>query len=303
MFLVLCCGGDLATTSTARSNRDHAFDVRSSSLVLPDWPMTDNRSITEVLQAPEVADAVARVKSKLQDIVKDWTVQQWLDFGQAAMSVLNAFRLFPEELKGKFGAATESGIFAAQYGLFIAVWSQFELVIEMLIMKELRLSNQETSIVCGGLAFGSKIHMLLSLLARKEENSHGITLLKNIQSFADRNSFAHGFIHDETKADSFEFGSSTPRYSASLIKREIKYQYIVKMRPLDMGKLGLHVLEFFKKLAELKQFFKITDDDFKAYQKSIVDDALAQAAQAEHRQQLLTNARTAKRKRRGLPPE
>jgi hypothetical protein len=63
------------------------------------------------------------------------------------------------------------------------------------------------------------------------------------------------------------------------------------------------MLEFHKQHIEIKKRFNITEDDVKDYQKSILDDALAQAAQAERRQQLLTNARKAKRKRRGLPPE
>jgi hypothetical protein len=193
--------------------------------------------------------------------------------------------------------AIETPFFAAGYGLFIAVWSQFELTVEILIMRQLRLSPEEASIVCGGLSFGSKIHILLSLLARDEKNENGMLLLKQAQNFADRNSFAHGFLHEVQKS------LGTDHFSAILLKREVKYEYIVKQRPLTTAALLKHVGEFAKQNVAIKDHFLISDDEFKAYGKSILDAALALESRAALRQQSQTNAQKAKRKRRGLQPE
>ena len=119
---------------------------------------------------------------------------QWTSFVKTVTSVVNGFGNVPEEFRAKITGAIESSFFAAAYGLFNAIWSNFELTIEILIMRQLRLTPQESSIVCGGLSLGSNINILLSLLNRDETNRKGAALLKQAQTFADRNSFAHGFF-------------------------------------------------------------------------------------------------------------
>jgi hypothetical protein len=142
--------------------------------------------------------------------------------------------------------------------------------------------------------------MLLSLLARDNKNDAGILLLKDAQAFADRNSFAHGLIHDEFSAVKKQ---GELAYRASLLKREIKYQYVVKGRPLHIKTLGQHVWEFTKKVAAIRSNFAISEDDIKAYTKSIADESLTHADRAKRHRESLTNAQTAKRKRRGLSPQ
>jgi hypothetical protein len=82
-----------------------------------------------------------------------------------------------------------------------------------------------------------------------------------------------------------------------------KDYYIAKQKPLDVKTMAKHVTEFAKQHSEIKKHFSITEDEFKAYQKSILDHALDQVAQAERRRESQTSDKTAKRKRRGLPPE
>ena len=108
------------------------------------------------------------------------------------------------------------------------------------------------------------------------------------------------FFYDEIKTDP---PKGALGYTTNLIKREVKYHYIAKQKPLDVKTMAKHVTEFVKQHSEIKKHFAITDDDFKAYQKSILDDALAQEVQVEHRLKSQTSDKTAKRKRRGLPPE
>jgi hypothetical protein len=257
----------------------------------------ENPGARTELEKQEIKNAIGQLKEFLSETFGKWTAEDWANAKNIAKGIFNGIQNIPKDFIGKMSGAIESPFFAAGYGLFIAVWTQFELTVEILIMRQLRLSPQEASIVCGGLSFGAKIHMLLSLLARNEKNAEGILLLKQAQNFADRNSFAHGFLYENVK----EYPpDGTVGYSANLLKREVKYEYVAKLRPLDIKTMAKHVVDFSKQHKVIKKHFGISDDDVKAYQKSILDDALAHQSQAERRQQLLTNARIAKRKRRGL---
>ena len=73
-------------------------------------------------------------------------------------------------------------------------------------------------------------------------------------------------------------------------------------RDADLGQHE-HVIDFAKQHNAIKNHFGVSDADFTAYQKSILDDALVRESQAENRQQSQTNARIAKQKRRGLLPQ
>jgi len=261
----------------------------------------DTPEVNAELAKPEVKSAFARLQQIITDFVGQWTQEEWATAAKVAQQVMNGIQNIPREMVGKLSGTIESPFFAAAYGLFIAVWAEFELTIEILIMRQLRLSSQEVSIVCGGLSFGSKIHMLLSLLARDDKNKDGIDLLRQAQNFADRNSFAHGFLYGEGIQEHPPSGSVG--FSVNLLKREVKYEYIAKSRLLDIKTMTKHVVEFNKQHKAIKNHFGISSDDVKAYQKSILDDALARQDEAERHQQSLTNARIAKQKRRGLHPQ
>jgi hypothetical protein len=56
--------------------------------------------------------------------------------------------------------------FFSNYGGFLAGWAFFDLMIEILIKKELNLPSHENSIVCASIGFGAKVNILLALLAR-----------------------------------------------------------------------------------------------------------------------------------------
>src|ERR1700683_2115233 len=260
-----------------------------------------NPSVKAELDKPEVRRAIEKIKAIFWETVAPWTADDWARVGTAALGILHGLKNIPDEFRKKTTGTLESSFFAIAYGLFIAVWAQFELTVEILVMRQLRLTPQEASIVCGGLSFGAKIHMLLSLLARDDtKNSDGILMLKQAQSFADRNSFAHGFLYDEVKTDPPD---GMLGYTASLIKREIKYEYVAKIRALDVKTMAQHVTEFSQRHSDIKKHFAISEEDAKAYQKSILDDALAQEDRVKRRHESLTSSRTAKQKRRGLEPQ
>jgi hypothetical protein len=113
------------------------------------------------------------------------------------------------------GALTYGGLMFAVCGFLLGVWSYFELVVEVLLKKELDLDNRETSIVCGGLGFANKLNILCSLLSRADSNAGGVALLRRTHALAERNSFAHGFI-----------GGEIP--TTALFTRDVKQEYTVR---------------------------------------------------------------------------
>ena len=85
--------------------------------------------------------------------------------------------------------------FLMHYGDFLAFWSTFDVMVEILIMRELGTTEEKTSIVCAGLGFGAKINIACSLLnSRSAGTERTTTLLREAQQLAERNSFAHGFF-------------------------------------------------------------------------------------------------------------
>jgi hypothetical protein len=86
-------------------------------------------------------------------------------------------------------------------------------MIKVLIMKELRLTAVETSIVCGGLMFSPKVAVLYSLLAEKENGTQGITKIRKAQDPASRNALAHGLL-----------------IGSQLFRRGVKTEYTVRIK-------------------------------------------------------------------------
>ena len=149
--------------------------------------------------------------------------------------------------------------FFSSYGGFLAGWAFFDLMIEMLIKRELNLPTRETSIICAGVGFGAKISILLALLARDPKTFEGIKLLRATQQAAERNNFAHGFL------------SMTQPGDMRLVRREVKNgKYTVRSKPL---KIGSHMAGFLKAFEAATKYFKITDDQIDAYSRELESDA------------------------------
>ena len=113
-------------------------------------------------------------------------------------------------------------LFLFEYGNFLVFWSTFEVVVEVVIMRQLGTDAERTSIVCGGLGIGAKMAILCSLLNRTPGNEKGVALFKEAQTLAERNSFAHGFFLVERATGKFE-----------LIKREVKDTYRARVKNFD----------------------------------------------------------------------
>ncbi len=102
------------------------------------------------------------------------------------------------------------------YGAFMALWSEFELFLEVKIAQLTGLSPIDASIILGGLNFGSKPSILYSLLEERGWG-HLIPPVRAIIDHARRNALVHGLVATEHVPPKFVFA-----------KREVGSRYVVK---------------------------------------------------------------------------
>jgi hypothetical protein len=91
-------------------------------------------------------------------------------FVRSKLSLLfnGAFPMRPPLSKA---AAAEMREFFGRYGSFIQLWQTYELMIEIAIMRQLGISVEENSIVCGGLNYSAKMSITLGLLIERRHES------------------------------------------------------------------------------------------------------------------------------------
>jgi hypothetical protein len=176
-------------------------------------------------------------------------------------------------------------MFLFQYGNFLVFWSTFEIVVEVVIMRQLGTDPERTSIVCGGLGIGAKMAILCSLLNRTAGNEKGVALFKEAQTLAERNSFAHGFFLVTHATGGFE-----------LIKREVKDTYRARVKQFDADLMDTHSTEFIRKVEAIQRHFAVSEKDLHDYTKQIEAHALAHPSQGKPRPSPQTNSSKAKRK-------
>jgi len=252
--------------------------------------MTDSidveAKLIEILKTPPLDKIMERIR---ETVPAEGRQQIW----EATLAIIEISRKVPHHLIGQAAKVLGTGyFFFAEYGFFLAIWSYFEIVVEVLIMRELGLRPREASIVCGGLGFGTKLNMLFSLLARNQKNAEGIALLKRARESAERNSFAHGFLYyDESEKE------------GGLLIRNVKDKYFVESKPLNIELFAKHVVEFLSQVSAVIKHFRIDPADCMAYTRSIAIDARDHAAQASRRRESRSNARLAKKQSRLRPQQ
>lgn len=172
----------------------------------------------------------------------------------------------PEDADESFNKVAR---FLMHYGDFHAFWSTFDVIVEVLIMRELGTTKEKTSIVCAGLGFGAKVNIACSLLNSRADKhtERSIALLKEAQQQAERNRFAHGFFLVNNETERFE-----------LIRREVKDTYHAVVKEYGFDTMATHTSRFIKKVNEFKDHVGITDKDLFDYVKDIEAHALALAS-------------------------
>ena len=150
------------------------------------------------------------------------------------------------------------------FGNFFATWSTYEIVVEVLIMRELDVTPEQASIVCTGRAVDVKLNMLQALMGERAKGHAGLSALQNARGEAKRNLFVHGF-----------FRVNRERGDLFLISRAAKAGYWVKSELINYETMDEHLGRFLDLYVEAKRLFGVADEDIEAYTKPI--EALAQA--------------------------
>jgi hypothetical protein len=144
-----------------------------------------------------------------------------------------------------------------EYGQFLGAWSSFEVLVEIALMRELRLTIEEACITFASIGSGARFNILYSLLSQRGQ-THKVAIISEAVELAERNGFAHGFI--SVSEDSTEF---------TLVRRDIKKSLTVrpkKMTPLQMQR---HAHIFYVKFEEAMKIFGITDANLIEYQRGV----------------------------------
>jgi len=173
---------------------------------------------------------------------------------------------------------------AALHGVFMGLWSEFELVLEVPIMNLSGMSPQNTSIVCTPIQIGVKMQIALSLLNSNNNDEKGTELLKKVQDVASRNIYIHGFWDADETFEKFY-----------LYHREAKNSYVVKRGEKNRKDLANHLIDFGNAWVDAQKHFNISHEDVTSYKKSIVDLEPVHASLASIRQQSKTSSRKAKK--------
>lgn len=177
--------------------------------------------------------------------------------------------------------------FFLQYGTFLAAWNSFEVLVEIVIMRELRLTVEESCIVNAGLGFGAKVAIAESLLNRTASGNTGAAVLAAAHAISERNGFAHSFISVNDAGTIF-----------TQVRREVRTSLTVKPKAFTTLAMQKHANEFYAKFEEAQTYFGITDEMLIKYQREIESFAKAPATPATRRRESPTNFRSAKQQRR-----
>jgi hypothetical protein len=187
---------------------------------------------------------------------------------------------------GPFGLSPYHHFFM-EYGQFLGAWMSFEVMIEVALMRLLRLDTREACAVFGSLTAGPKCHILGALLSTSPEGIAKYAIINDAVKCAERNGFAHAFISVNEEGDRF-----------TLVRREIKGSLAVKPKVFSALTMQAHEHIFLGKFEEAMIAFGISEDDLIRHQREV--ESFAKPPQDPHsiRPRSATSSREAKRESR-----
>jgi len=144
--------------------------------------------------------------------------------------------------------------FLHDYGALIAVWNEFEIAIEVAIMRRTGMTPLKASIVLSAIGFGHKRNILDALL-KEEGREDLITKLESAINAAGRNAFVHGVPTGNKDLTEFAFA-----------RRDFKNKrYRTKPIRFTAESFREHFLNFQGQYVELAAALGVTMDDIDAY--------------------------------------
>jgi hypothetical protein len=177
--------------------------------------------------------------------------------------------------------------FFLEYGPFLAAWNTFDIMIEVALMRLLRLTPKEACIVFASVGFGAKHNILGALLVQTEEGKRKYAIAQEAINLAERNGFAHGFISVSEDDERF-----------TLVRREVKGSLQVKPKVFTPLAMQRHSHTFLAKFEEAQKAFEITDYDLIEYQREVESYAKPDQVPRSNRPRSATNFREANRESR-----
>lgn len=153
--------------------------------------------------------------------------------------------------------------FFSVYGSFLQLWQTFELIIEIGIMRQLKLTIRQSSIVLNSLNFAAKSSILLALLKEDAENNKAaISAITSAQTQAERNDFTHSF---------FTAAEAGPM---RLVRRNIRNgNYSVNLRDVNAGTMMQHGFQFSEAVRIAMEALEVNAADIDQYSREIESHA------------------------------
>jgi hypothetical protein len=174
--------------------------------------------------------------------------------------------------------------FFLQYGQFLAAWNSFDVLVEIALMRELRLTTKETCIVFASVGFGAKSFILGALLTQSEAGKEKYALITSAIQLAERNGFAHGFISVSDDQSHF-----------TMVRRAVKGSLEVRPKIMTSLTMQKHLHVFGAKFQEAQAAFAISDGDLIIYQREVESYAKAPQAQDTPHPEAKTNSSASKK--------
>ena len=157
--------------------------------------------------------------------------------------------------------------FFMEYGKLLGAWGAFEVVIEVALMRELRLTPEEACITFASVGSGARFNILYALFNRRPSDKSKISLITEAVELAERNGLVHGFISANHSSDVFTF-----------VRRDVKRELIVKPKIMTALQAQRHLHIFSNKVQEVQDRLAISDEDLIRYQRFV--ESLAKIPQA-----------------------
>jgi hypothetical protein len=171
----------------------------------------------------------------------------------------------PKSLHGKIAPihAERMHQWFGRYGSFLQLWQTFELLADIIIMRELKLTPRHTSLVCADLFYATKANIALTLLnENKNKNADCIEAFKAAQSAAERNDYTHSIL-------SLGVDGTIHR-----IRRSAKQgKYNVEVAVETVSSIQGHSDQFAAALEKASKALNITPEDVDAYVAEIESHA------------------------------
>ena len=146
----------------------------------------------------------------------------------------------------------EDQLTSSLIGYFVTLWSVFETVLEVGIMRELEISAAKSSILTCDMGTKARAEILRSLIYLRDPENRARSLISKIQSEGERNTIHHGTIQVRPLPHRF-------------IKRTANGKYQERIIEFSPDRLRAHITKLIELIDELQKELDISDEDLNRF--------------------------------------